>query len=212
MYGNRWVRLIAALTTSVALHLFILVQMGRNEYSYKNQFSIEKTNPPLTVHFYQIHLAKLINDIDETSKVDNPIREQQHGDHAILATSIDILNHDALMHFPLIDEVGPPYPPPLPEFLPAGMLDSPPRALVELDTRFAELEEKNLAGRMVFSLLIDESGNVVEILNEYSGVGPYAVSVVQHSLSEMRFSPGFFGGKAVKSRSRVEVVLSYSVK
>lgn len=112
---------------------------------------------------------------------------------------------------PWEEEMGPPYPPPAPTYLPAAMLDHPPQPLTELDTHFAQLEGKAGAGRMLFSLLVSEQGKVDAVLNEYSSLEPEFVAVVQEALTQIRLQPGMQGGKPVKSRARIEVNFSYSV-
>ena len=106
---------------------------------------------------------------------------------------------------------GPPYPPPDPTYWPAAMLEQPPRPIDDMDTRFPELENREVAGRMVFSLLIDELGHVDEVLIEYSSLEKSVVENAQSKLLKMNFQAGRKNGLNVKSRTRIEVNFSYSV-
>ena len=106
---------------------------------------------------------------------------------------------------------GPPYPPPEPTYWPATLLEHPPQPMAEMDTRFQELEGLDAAGRMVFSLLIDEEGHVDEVLVEFSSLNQNIVDHVQAKLLKMRFQGGRKSGVKVKSRTRIEVNFSYSV-
>lgn len=108
-------------------------------------------------------------------------------------------------------EFGPPYPPPAPAYLPSAELDQPPRLLTELDTSFPEVGNIAGAGRMIFILLIDETGQVYETLNEFSSLDQSFVAAVQATLSKMRFVPGIKNDTAVKSRVRIEMNFGYSV-
>lgn len=108
-------------------------------------------------------------------------------------------------------DFGPPYPPPAPAYLPSGELDPPPRLLTELDTSFPEIGNIAGAGRMIFILLIDETGQVDEALNEFSSLDQSFVAAVQATLNKMRFAPGIKNDTAVKSRVRIEMNFGYSV-
>lgn len=109
------------------------------------------------------------------------------------------------------ETMGPSYPPSMPTYLPASMLERPPQALTGLDEGFAQLERIAGAGYMVFSLLIDEDGKVEEVLNEYSSLEQVFVGTVQATLEKMRFAPGTKDNKTVKARVRIEVNFGYSV-
>lgn len=108
-------------------------------------------------------------------------------------------------------EFGPPYPPPAPAYFPSDELDQPPRLLTELDTSFPEVGNIAGAGRMIFILLIDETGQVDETLNEFSSLDRNFVGVVQATLNQMRFAPGMKSDRPVKARVRIEVNFGYSV-
>lgn len=108
-------------------------------------------------------------------------------------------------------EFGPPYPPPAPAYFPSDELDHQPRLLTELDTSFPEVGNIAGAGRMIFILLIDETGQVDETLNEFSSLDRNFVGVVQASLNQMRFAPGMKSDRPVKARVRIEVNFGYSV-
>lgn len=205
-----WRRLTVASLVSVALHAFTLTQIGHGSEDVSDYLFQKSTDQKLSARLL-VPTAYTLNNASSRAEQENDDTE----DHLLERLSDEAngtsKGQDNLMQLPTDDEVGPPYPPLLPDYLPAGMLDTPPHALAELDTRFPALEGRNLAGRMVFSLLIDEHGQVNEVLNEYSGLGPDVVEIVQQSLIAMSFIPGVMAGKSVKSRYRIEVVLSYSV-
>lgn len=109
------------------------------------------------------------------------------------------------------EEYGPPFPPPVPVYFFPADLEVPPRALTALPEEFPGLAGKTGAGRLVFSVLIDEQGRVDEVINESNSLTPEFVPPLREAIEKMRFTPGMKGGQPVKSRLRIEVNLVYSI-
>jgi hypothetical protein len=123
----------------------------------------------------------------------------------------DSVVNPAQPDLPLTEPVGPPYPPPAPIYLPRGALDRPPRLITELVLDFPQLAGIAGTGRMVFTLLINESGNVDEVINESSSLGPDFIAATIAELGQVVFQPGMKSGYATKSQIRIEVDFSDSI-
>jgi hypothetical protein len=205
-----WKRLIAALTLSVALHYFVLALLTPGLPGVGKPVGATNQTIRLKVSFVTSEqLAASLAGLDPEEQAVPMDTESVVG---MPETSVDpIVVETSRIGLPIYEEMGPPFPPPLPTYLPLTALDQAPQPLTELDTHFAALEGRIGAGRMVFSLLIDENGKVDEVLNEYSSLALEFVGIVQEALGEMRFHPGMKDGRPVKSRTRIEVNFSYSI-
>ncbi len=100
-----------------------------------------------------------------------------------------------------------------PEFYPARKLDVLPHPLVEVPLRYPEdAAKRDVSGRVVLLLLIDELGMVVEanvISAEPAGVFEEAAL---ESFRHVQFSPAQRNGRVVKSRLPVEVTFDPKVE
>lgn len=204
-------RLVAALTLSVALHLCLLMQLAAGLPGVGKPAGLAPYTARLKVTFVADERSVIAFTGFDAGRA--PVSQSDNEPAlALPETSVEpITAKPGRIGLPIFEEMGPPYPPPLPTYLPSTVLDQLPQPQTDLDTRFAALEGRIAAGRMVFSLLIDENGKVDEVLNEYSGLAPEFVTIVQEALGEMLFKPGVKDGQFVKSRARIEVNFSYSV-
>lgn len=100
-----------------------------------------------------------------------------------------------------------------PEFYPARKLDVLPHPLVEVPLRYPEdAAKRDVSGRVVLLLLIDELGMVVEanvISAEPAGVFEDAAL---ESFRHVQFSPAQRNGRVVKSRLPVEVTFDPKIE
>jgi hypothetical protein len=204
-------RLVATFILSVALHLILLTLFHRGLPGSGGPQSSATQSVRLKVSF--VPLGFLADSL--VSSVTEQALKGVGTDESVSRSTEDIAGltttETGYLGLPISEEMGPPYPPPMPTYLPSSMLERPPQPLTNLDERFAKLEGVVSAGRMVFSLLINEDGKVDEVLNEYSSLSQEFVATVQAALDEMRFQPGVKDGCLVKSRARIEVNFSYSI-
>jgi hypothetical protein len=201
-------RLVATLIASVALHFISLTFIPRGQPGIGGPLSPATQSARL-----EVRIAALIDTlalspqspasigVEPSQAVKNPL------DLNTTVKPSDLVRLGLPMH----EETGPPYPPPLPLYLPASLLEYPAQPLTSLDEKLAGLEGIVGAGRMVFSLLINEDGGIDEVLDEYSSLGSDSIATVKELLGGLRFQPGIKEGKPVKSCARIEVNFSYSV-
>lgn len=197
-------RLAVALLLSLSLHLLALSLLPTSGSPVRGGGASGAPSPRLVVHF-----------LDETAGFDEIARSASGEQFDLLEEKGGALVAESLLAatgLPIAkEEYGPPFPLPSPIYFFPSDLEQPPRALTALPEEFPELAGKTAAGRLVFSVLIDENGKVDEAINEMNTLSPEFVAPVQRAIEQMRFEPGIKGGKAVKSRTRIEVNFTYSV-
>jgi hypothetical protein len=203
-------KLAVALLFSLMLHLMLLASVTKGQPGLGKPWVTDYQPQRLQV---QINTLAALQNSRLSADSLEAIRNTKDGlsESRINIEAEAINSESAPMGLPIDALIGPPYPPPEPAYLPISMLERPPQPLTELDTQFTQLEDEVVAGRMIFSLLIDERGHVDEVLVEYSSVGQAVISPVQARLHEMQFLPGMRAGISVKSRTRIEVNFSYAV-
>lgn len=88
-----------------------------------------------------------------------------------------------------------------------GRLTRPPVPLEEVDLNVAPIDEVAVAGSFELTLLIDETGQVVDVLmpDDSNGTSLYASRVTER-FKKARFVPGEINGISVKSRLPITVV------
>lgn len=110
---------------------------------------------------------------------------------------------------PVVEDMGPPYPPPEPRYLPSTEVDVPPRLKGEIDLALQSLGNEPGAGRIVLSLLVDSSGRVDEVLVELSQLSAEFSDAAAAAFRQGIFEPATKDGVTVPGRVRFEVVFGY---
>lgn len=90
-------------------------------------------------------------------------------------------------------------------YFPPHELDRKPHAVGEIPLVYPAHMPLVARSRIVLSLLIDEGGEVDEVIAEANEAPPELVQLASRAFADARFLPGVRDGMAVKSRLRVEV-------
>ncbi|MCX8087293.1 MAG: energy transducer TonB [Rhodocyclaceae bacterium] len=195
-------RLSLALLLSLLLHLLVLAFLPRLGWP-AGAGSFLQDGPALLVSLKETALEGLAEPVPAAVA---SVPGQKQGESGPLAGSPE--GEEGLV---MAEDYGPPFPPPIPIYYFPADLEEPPRALTALPEEFPGLAGKIGAGRLVFSVLIDEHGRVDEVINESNSLTPEFVPPLREAIEKMRFVPGMKGGQPVKSRLRIEVNLVYSI-
>lgn len=172
--------LIPALAASVALHIggATLVEAGRGGAAPGPARSAATGRPPLL----HIHLLGTT----PWPATPRPAASAPSGDPA----------HPA-GHGPIVL--------PLPRYFPPNELDRKPEAVGEVPLAYPADMPLVARSRVVLSLLIDERGEVDEVIVEAAEAPTELEQLASRAFAAARFSPGMRDGVAVKSWLRVEV-------
>jgi hypothetical protein len=195
-------RLLLALLLSCIFHLAFLSYSGQRQFSGGNI-----AQAGLVVVLQNVSTVEQGQPTSRLAEESSELKQQPE------RISADADANAAKSDMPPIYESAPLYLPiPLESvYWHRAELDYPPQPLSVLDTTFPQLAHVEGEGLMTFTLLIDESGVVNEVLEESSSLGPEFVYAVRAELEKMHFAPGIKGGEPARAQYRIELKFGYSL-
>jgi hypothetical protein len=93
------------------------------------------------------------------------------------------------------------------DYLPATMLSQRPVILHDIASELPATFHHLTPQRLIFRLLINEYGDVDQVLVEQAALSPDLIAQLQQTFLQARFHPGQLQGRTVRSALRIEITL-----